>query len=114
MVILEPDMSIEAPLHIARDSAAKVISGHESFDSSYCSFTLHSADHPCLSLVIQNLDGLNYNSWRVAMIILLESKDKWSFVDGSLPRPDESGFFYKIWNRCNSMVKSWLLNSVNQ
>lgn len=48
------------------------------------------------------------------MTIALESKNKWSFIDGSLPRPSESDSIYKIWNRCNSMVKSWLLNVVDQ
>jgi len=48
------------------------------------------------------------------MTIALESKNKWSFIDGSLPRPAESEPIHKIWNRCNSMVKYWLLNVVNQ
>lgn len=100
--------------YTTRDSAERISSGLESLDSSHSPFFLHAADHPGLSLVSHNLDGSNYNSWSVAMTIALESKNKWSFIDGSLPRPDESEPIYRIWNRCNSMVKSWLLNVVNQ
>ncbi|XP_020890917.1 uncharacterized protein LOC110230933 [Arabidopsis lyrata subsp. lyrata] len=100
--------------YVARDSAERISSGLESFDSSHSPFFLHSSDHPGLSLVTHKLDGSNYNSWSIAMTIALESKKKWSFIDGSLPRPAESEPVYKIWNRCNSMVKSWLLNVVNQ
>ncbi|KAG7584438.1 Ribonuclease H-like superfamily [Arabidopsis suecica] len=100
--------------YVTRDSAERISSGLESFDSSHSPFFLHSSDNPGLSLVSHNLDGSNYNSWSVAMTIALESKNKWSFIDGSLPRPAESEPIFKIWNRCNSMVKSWLLNVVNQ
>ncbi|KAL1221269.1 hypothetical protein V5N11_032716 [Cardamine amara subsp. amara] len=48
------------------------------------------------------------------MTIALECKYKWSFIDGSLPRPEESDSMFKIWKRYNSMVKSWLLNLVNK
>jgi len=76
--------------YITRDSAERISSGLESFDSSHSPFFLYSGDHPGLSLVSHNLDGSNYNSWSVAMTIALESKNKWSFIDGTLPRPAES------------------------
>ena len=44
----------------------------------------------------------------------LDAKNKIGFVDGSLVRPAESDPLFKIWSRCNIMVKSWLLNTVNQ
>ena len=43
-----------------------------------------------------------------------DAKNKISFVDGTLPRQAESDPMFKIWSRCNSMVKSWLLNTVNR
>ena len=76
-------------------------------------FFLHSADHPGLTLVAIRLDGTNYDDWDAAMRIALDSKGKLGFVDGSLSRPNESNPTFAIWSRCNSMIKSWILNSVS-
>lgn len=86
----------------------------DSYDSIYSPFFLHSADHPGLTIVVHTLDGTNYNSWSIAMKISLEAKNKLSFVDGSLPRPSVDDSLFKIWSRCNSMVKSWILNVVSK
>lgn len=94
-----------------RDSSTKT---HSTFDSTDDSFVLHASDSPGLSLVSQKLDGHNYNSWCVAMHMALVYKDKWSFIDGTLPRSDESDSLFKLWNRCNTMAKSWILNVVDQ
>ncbi|CAL9217440.1 unnamed protein product [Arabidopsis halleri] len=67
-----------------------------------------------MSIVSETLTGDNYNSWIVTMRTSLEAKNKISFVDGSLPRPSESDPLYKIWTRCNSMVKAWILNVVSK
>ncbi|XP_024008028.1 uncharacterized protein LOC112084015 [Eutrema salsugineum] len=88
--------------------------GLESFDNVHSPYFLHSADHPGLSIVSHTLDGSNYNNWFIAMRISLDAKNKLAFVDGSLPRPDESDSLFKIWSRCNSMVKSWVLNVVSK
>lgn len=54
----------------------KVSSGLDSIDNMHIPYFLHAADHPGLSLVSNNLDGSNYNSWKVAMTIALESKNR--------------------------------------
>lgn len=86
----------------------------EAYDSIHSPFFLHSADHPGLTIVVHTLDGSNYNSWSIAMKISLDAKNKLSFVDGSLPRPLVDDNSFKIWSRCNSMVKSWILNVVSK
>ncbi|XP_020876686.1 uncharacterized protein LOC110227280 [Arabidopsis lyrata subsp. lyrata] len=86
----------------------------DSIDSHHNPFYLHSSDHPGMSIVSETLTGDNYNSWIVTMRTSLEAKNKISFVDGSLPRPSESDPLYKIWTRCNSMVKAWILNVVSK
>ena len=48
------------------------------------------------------------------MKISLEAKNKLSFVDGSMPRLSVDDRLFKIWSRCNSMVKSWILNVVSK
>lgn len=86
----------------------------ELFDSVHSLFFLHSSDYPGSVLVSHTLDGTNYNIWAIAMRIILDAKNKLSFVDRYLPKPAVDDRLFKIWSRCNNMVKSWLLNVVNQ
>ncbi|KAJ9701533.1 hypothetical protein PVL29_006756 [Vitis rotundifolia] len=77
-------------------------------------YFLHSGDHPGLFLVSHQLTGSNYNTWNRAMIMALTAKNKLGFVDGSLPRPPTIDLLFAVWNRCNSMVTSWILNVVSR
>ncbi|XP_010518614.1 PREDICTED: uncharacterized protein LOC104793888 [Camelina sativa] len=85
-----------------------------SSEASDSSLSLQSSDHPGLMIVAHTLDGTNYNSWSIAMRFSLDAKIKLSFIDGSLPRPSENDYDFKIWSICNSMVKSWILNVVSK
>ncbi|XP_057795003.1 uncharacterized protein LOC131011234 isoform X2 [Salvia miltiorrhiza] len=40
------------------------------------------------------------------------AKNKIAFVDGSIARPSSTDLLHSQWVRCNSMVVSWLRNSV--
>lgn len=83
------------------------------FDDSCSPYHLSNSDNPGLVLVSTSLIGSNYNSWRRAMVTALRAKNKLCFVDGTLPVPDDDDPFFASWSRCNSMVISWLLNSVS-
>jgi len=48
------------------------------------------------------------------MFVALDAKNKFDFVDGTLRRPSKSDPSFRVWSRCNSMVKFWLLNSVTK
>jgi hypothetical protein len=80
-------------------------------------FFFHHGNSPRAILVSQQLTGNNYGSWKRAMIMALTAKNKKGFINGSLPKPsdvfesDPLGF---AWCRCNSMVLSWLINSVSK
>lgn len=74
---------------------------------------MHSADHPGLNIISLRLEETNYDDWSYAMRISLDAKNKIGFVDGSLPRPWSIDPMFRAWSRCNSMVKSWLLNAVS-
>nr|BAE98790.1 hypothetical protein [Arabidopsis thaliana] len=69
---------------------------------------------PGNTLVSEVLDGSNFSSWKIAMFVSLNVKNKIAFVDGTLPRPPESDPSFRVWSRCNSMVKSRILNSVTK
>ncbi|XP_013632672.1 PREDICTED: uncharacterized protein LOC106338183 [Brassica oleracea var. oleracea] len=81
-------------------------------DNIHSLYYLRSSDHPGLVLTSEALDETNYSIWIVAMTTSLEAKKKLGFINGSIAMPTKSDMYYKIWCRCNSMVKSWLLNSV--
>ena len=86
-----------------------------SFDGiQYSPYYLTNGDNPGAAIISETLDGTNYNIWNLAITIALDAKNKLAFVDGSLPRPPESHPHYRIWSRCNNMVKSWILNSVTK
>ncbi|KAK0577292.1 hypothetical protein LWI29_030858 [Acer saccharum] len=77
-------------------------------------FTHHS-DHPGLVLVSKPLNGDNYSTWKRAMTLALNSKNKLSFVNNSITAPsketDPDG--YATWSRCNDMVHSWIVNALS-
>lgn len=108
-----------APPNLDRTSIRRSLT-HDSFevsdspDNIHSPYYLQSSDHPGLVLVVEPLDGNNYGVWFVAMTTSLEAKNKLGFLDGSIVKPDESDPYHKIWCRCNSMVKSWLMNSVSK
>ncbi|XP_060673809.1 uncharacterized protein LOC132803959 [Ziziphus jujuba] len=77
-------------------------------------YFLHHADHPSLQLVSHELTGPNYNSWHHSMEMALRAKNKLSFVDGSIPKPNPTDLLASVRDHCNSMVHSWLLNAVSK
>ncbi|XP_023643898.1 uncharacterized protein LOC111832027 [Capsella rubella] len=97
-----------------RNKSNTISDEFESYNNAHSPFFLHASDHPGLSIVSHILDGSNYNNWLIAMRMSLDAKNKLSFVDGSLPRPAIDSQMFKIWSRCNSMVKAWILNVVSK
>ncbi|KAK0601793.1 hypothetical protein LWI29_027437 [Acer saccharum] len=79
------------------------------------SFLIHHSDHPGLVLVSKPLNGDNYSTWKRAMTLALNSKNKLGFVNGSINAPskttDPEG--YAAWSRCNDTVHSWIVNALS-
>ncbi|KZV39447.1 hypothetical protein F511_13438 [Dorcoceras hygrometricum] len=48
------------------------------------------------------------------MIVALTTKNKLGFIDNSIDQPRPDDLLYGSWTRCNSMVISWILNSVSR
>ncbi|KZV37633.1 hypothetical protein F511_38248 [Dorcoceras hygrometricum] len=48
------------------------------------------------------------------MIVALTAKNKLGFIDNSIDQPRSDDLLYGSWTRCNSMVISWILNSVTR
>jgi len=75
---------------------------------------LHHSDGPDLVLISQPLYHNNYTTWSRAMFVALKVKNKVAFVDGSLPKPPPTDATFAAWSRANSVVISWLFNSVSK
>ncbi|KAL3519890.1 hypothetical protein ACH5RR_018039 [Cinchona calisaya] len=66
-----------------------------------------------MMLVSKPLEGYNYGRWSRAMSISLSAKNKIGFVNGSVKAPTSSDTKFHIWQRCNDMVLSWILNAIH-
>lgn len=75
---------------------------------------LHPYDNPGVVLVSHPLSGDNYVSWHKVMTMTPIGKNKFGFVDGSIDElaPDHPTF--QIWRHNNSVIASWLLNSLSK
>ncbi|KAL5769281.1 hypothetical protein ACOSQ2_016064 [Xanthoceras sorbifolium] len=75
----------------------------------------HHSDHPGLVLISKILNGDNYSTWKTAMILALNSKNKLGFINGTIKAPSEEADpeDYATWSQCNDMVHSWIVNPLN-
>ena len=66
-------------------------------------------------LVSQPLIGPeNYLSWSRAVFLSLSGRNKFGFLDGSIPTPDLSPPLYNVWHRANTTILSWMVNSLSK
>lgn len=87
----------------------------QNHDDPWNPYFIHPSDNPGMILVSQPLTVDNYNSWSRSMIMALNAKNKFMFIDGSLPKPDgQDPHLLACWIRNNSIVSSWILNSVSK
>ncbi|XP_035842144.1 uncharacterized protein LOC118488849 [Helianthus annuus] len=74
---------------------------------------LHPSDSSALTIVSIKLKGTeNYSVWSSAMKLALEAKYKFGFINGKCEKPNDDDVLAAQWDRCNSVVLTWLLNSV--
>ena len=76
-------------------------------------YYLHPNENPALILVSAPLTGTNYHSWARSMRMALLCKNKLKFIDGSIIMPSNTDPLFAYWERCNTMVLSWLIRSVS-
>jgi len=84
-----------------------------SLDRGYALY-LHHSNNPNYGLTGELLTGGNYAQWRRSCEVSLSAKNKMSFVTGGFPKPTNESAYFPLWERCNSMVISWLLHSVSK
>ena len=77
-------------------------------------YFLNSNENPGNTLVIQPLLGMrHYQSQFRAMVLGLTAKKKIGFINGKIQKPDVDSPLYEDWESCNTMVLSWLINSIH-
>uniref|UniRef100_A0A2N9GSX5 Retrotransposon Copia-like N-terminal domain-containing protein n=1 Tax=Fagus sylvatica TaxID=28930 RepID=A0A2N9GSX5_FAGSY len=107
-MVSEPTMANDASANLGSPSSAQR-------DESTNQFFLHHGDSPGTILVSQPLSGDNYHTWSRSMIMALTAKNKVGFINGTISAPDDQSLpSFNLWTRCNTMVISWLLNSVSK
>ncbi|XP_073221557.1 uncharacterized protein [Cicer arietinum] len=75
-------------------------------------YYLHLDENPGSVLVTPSLNDNNYHNWRKCMKRELSSKNKLSFINGSLPRPSSTDPDFESCDRCNNMVLSWITRTL--
>ncbi|XP_057455232.1 uncharacterized protein LOC130746569 [Lotus japonicus] len=63
-------------------------------------------------MVSPPLNGRNYNAWARSMKRVLVAKNKFKFINGEIQVAVPGDANYEAWDRCNSLINSWILNSV--
>ncbi|KAF8409410.1 hypothetical protein HHK36_005486 [Tetracentron sinense] len=88
---------------------------HNGNENHFNPYFLSNGDSPGIALVSQHLVGSeNYNTWEISMTVALDAKMKYGFVNGEIQMPAIVDSSYSSWKRVNSMVISWILNSVSK
>ena len=77
-------------------------------------FYIHPSESPSTVIVSPVLTGSNYHSWSRSFKMALVSKNKMGFLNGSIIAPAATDPLHPAWERCNTLIMSWLLNSVSQ
>ncbi|KAJ0771859.1 putative retrotransposon gag domain, retrotransposon Copia-like protein [Helianthus annuus] len=76
---------------------------------------LHPSDSSALTIVSVKLKGTeNYAVWSASMKLALEAKNKFGFINGKCEKSTEDAVLASQWDRCNSVVLTWLLNYVSE
>ncbi|CAL1413574.1 unnamed protein product [Linum trigynum] len=75
---------------------------------------LNPNENLSLPIVSKLMDGNNYSMWSRSVLNVLKTKHKMGFVDGSLPRPAIHDPQFHLWDGCNTVVLTWILNSLNK
>ncbi|KAM3205346.1 hypothetical protein P3L10_028756 [Capsicum annuum] len=74
---------------------------------------LQASDSPGVALIPIKLTGLeNYGIWSRSMLLALLVKSKLGFVDGTCAKSSYKGNLAIRWERCDTVVLSWISAAV--
>ena len=109
-------MAFDSTNNTQSQSAHSVPTSSATIGDEYANnpFFLPTNENPGLMLISQPLTSPeNYMSWAQFVFLVLSSKNKFGFVDGSIVEPNSSSSLYNSLSRCNTTVLSRLTNSLS-
>ncbi|XP_070011234.1 uncharacterized protein [Nicotiana sylvestris] len=75
---------------------------------------MHPSENAGTMLVPVAFDDTSYRSWRRIVLRVLSVKNKVSFINGKVKKPDPTHATFDQWEQCDDMVTSWILNSLSK
>lgn len=77
-------------------------------------FYIHPSDSSTSQLVSVKFNGTGFHNWKRSMTLTLSAKNKIGFVNGTIDIPPITAPEYKLWERCNDLVISWILFNLDE
>lgn len=104
------------PEIVNRDKSVELIGGTSEMKLDvYDPLYLHANDTSGTPLVGFKLVGTeNYKVWSAAVKLALHTKNKLGFITGNCKKTTSDGQLADQWERCNSVVLSWILGCVSE
>ncbi|RYE26320.1 MAG: hypothetical protein EOP45_04015 [Sphingobacteriaceae bacterium] len=74
-----------------------------------------SADNSSHSITSHKLNGSNFMEWSQSVKLFVQGRGKFGYLSGITTKPDvkEDAAKYGVWEAENSMIMSWLINSMD-
>nr|GEU28926.1 hypothetical protein [Tanacetum cinerariifolium] len=107
-------MAVEDDIVKSSDDTKIISSSSDRSLSFGDSLYLHPNDtggSPIVSIKLTDTD--NYKIWCIAMKFALRNHNKLGFLDGTCKRDDKNVALANQWDMCNSVVVTWILNSLS-
>ncbi|XP_075106831.1 uncharacterized protein LOC142179846 [Nicotiana tabacum] len=96
------------------DTSAATVGGYPILIDQHHPLFLQPCDTPGSSLISVKLIGPeNYTLWSSTIRVSLLGKSKAGFVDGRYPKEKFDITLHELWETCNAIVLSWIMNSVS-
>ena len=76
-------------------------------------YYIHPSDTNSTQLVHVKFNGNGFVNCKRSVLRSLSAKNKLGFVDGSVSKPNHTSAEFKSWERCNDLVCSWLINTMD-
>ncbi|XP_070011396.1 uncharacterized protein [Nicotiana sylvestris] len=75
---------------------------------------MRPSDNPVTILVLVTFNEIGYRSWRRSVLCALSVQNKLGFINIDCKKPDPESPKYRLWERYDDMVTSWILNSLGK
>ncbi|KAL0283730.1 UNVERIFIED_CONTAM: hypothetical protein Sangu_2870000 [Sesamum angustifolium] len=75
---------------------------------------MQGGEQSSMIIVTTPRKNMSHFSWSRAVKLALHARMKLCFIGGSFEKPRKNDAYYEKWMRTNSMVQTWILNSISK